>query len=601
MSNTKILRIEPPNWWENMKLETLQILMYGPDLASYQVNASSGINITEVTRTGNPNYLFVSVASATLKAGNYTFSLYKKGSEDIVQNYTVEKRKKDSSLRKGFDTSDLIYLLMPDRFSNGDPTLDSHQDVTEKADRMNLGGRHGGDIKGIINHLDYLQELGITALWSTPLCEDNDPSYSYHGYAQSDVYKIDPRFGTNEDYKFLAEELHKRDIKLIHDYVTNHWGSQHWIIKDLPTPDWINQFDEYTNTNHRMTTQFDPYVTAIDKKIYTDGWFVPTMPDLNQNNLLVLNYLTQNAIWWIEYADIDSLRVDTYSYNHKEGISKWTQNIMREYPNFNIVGEVWLHDSAQIAYWQKDSKIGELQDFNSHLPTLMDFTLNDAIHKIFPENKHNIPDINLVYENLVNDFFYPNPQNLLVFLDNHDIQRFNTLAKGNFNFYKLAMTLICTTRGIPQIYYGSEIGMQGNKDNGDGDIRHEFPGGWEGDLKSAFLPKNSKNGRNAYQEKFFNFSKKLFNWRKGNSVIHYGKLLHYIPENNVYVYFRYTSEERVMIVLNLNDKLQQLDLIRFAEGLAGHTVGTEILSDKILGLTGTLRVTAKTPLIITLN
>lgn len=285
----------------------------------------------------------------------------------------------------------MIYLLMPDRFANGNTENDSDHAMTEKANRKQPGGRHGGDIKGITEHLDYLEELGVTTLWSTPLNEDNDKGYSYHGYAQSDVYNVDPRYGTNKDYKELAAALHKRDMKLIMDYVTNHWGSEHWMMKDLPTYDWIHQFPGYANTNYRMTTQFDPHTSAIDKKFNENGWFVKSMPDLNQSNPLVLNYLTQNAIWWIEYANLDGLRVDTYSYNEKEGIAKWTKAIMDEYPNFNIMGEIWMQEPAQIAYWQKDSKIGAIQNFNSHLPTVMDFPLHDAMEQLLPKGRIGIP------------------------------------------------------------------------------------------------------------------------------------------------------------------------------------------------------------------
>ncbi|MCC4212276.1 glycoside hydrolase family 13 protein [Leeuwenhoekiella parthenopeia] len=602
MAQAQIARVEPPFWWEGMQRDSLQLLVYGKDIASYEVEASAEMPILEVTKTENPNYLFVTINSASVAAGDYELRFQKEGSPQIKQPYSFKKRREHSALRKGFDNADLIYLLMPDRFANGNPAGDSHPKMVEKADRTKPDGRHGGDIKGIIDHLDYLKDLGATAIWSTPLCEDDDEAYSYHGYAQSDVYAIDPRYGSNEDYVQLSTELHKRGMKLIHDYVTNHWGLQHWIIQDLPTRDWIHQFDAFTNTNHRMTTQFDPYAAQIDQKIYEEGWFVPTMPDLNQNNPLVLNYLIQNAIWWVEYADLDGLRVDTYSYNHKQGIAKWTKALMDEYPNFNIVGEVWLHDSAQIAYWQKDSKIGALQDYNTHLPTVMDFTLHDALDKIFVEEEQWNQGIIRVYENFVNDLFYPNPNNILVFAENHDTQRFNTRVKGAFEDYKLAMSLICTTRGIPQVYYGSEIGMQGDKNKGDGDIRHDFPGGWPADKQNAFLPQSEKNGRNAYQEQYFNFSKKLFNWRKANPVVHTGKLLQYVPDKNLYVYFRYNAEgDRVMVILNLSRKKQTLDLERFNEGLAGHKQGLELLTGKALQLTDTLSVMPRTPMIINLT
>ena len=602
MVKSQLDRVEPPFWWEAMHRNSLQILFYGKNIAALDVKCSSDLPVIEVTKVDNPNYLFVTVASASAKAGEYVFSFCKNKKSVFTHTYTFKSRRKNSALRKGFDNSDLIYVLLPDRFANANPKIDSHPELTEKANRYKSGGRHGGDIQGIINHLDYLEDLGVTALWSTPLCEDNDPVYSYHGYAQSDVYKIDPRLGTLDDYLKLSAALHKRNMKLIHDYVTNHWGLQHWIIQDLPTPDWINQSEAYTATNHQMTTQFDPYASQRDKNTYTKGWFVPTMPDLNQNNPLVLNYLIQNAIWWVECANLDGLRVDTYSYNFKEGISKWTKALMEEYPHFNIVGEVWLHESAQIAYWQKDSKIGALQDYNTHLPTLMDFPLQESLHKLFVENAHGDHGITRAYGTFVNDFLYPNPNNLLVFTENHDTQRFNTQVNGDFEAYKLALTLICTTRGIPQVYYGSEIGMQGDKEKGDGDIRHDFPGGWASDTRNAFLPQSEKKGRNAYQEQYFEFSKKLFNWRKNNPVIHTGKLVQFIPENNVYVYFRYNPEgDRVMVVLNVSFTMQKLKLSRFSEGLDTHKSGVELFSNKRLNLNKILEIAPRTPMIIALQ
>lgn len=591
-------RVEPPFWWADMHRDSLQILFYGQDIASYKIEAPRNVTIQEIKKTENPNYQFVTINSKELQAGTYQFKFISDQKAGFTYNYEFKLRRAGSAQRKGFDSSDLIYLLMPDRFANGDETIDSHPEVVEQVNRKEKGGRHGGDLQGIIDNLDYLDDLGVTAIWSTPLCEDNDPAYSYHGYAQSDVYKIDPRYGTNETYKKLASELHNRDMKLIKDYVTNHWGAQHWMIKDLPTYDWIHQFPGYANSNYRMTTQYDPNASQIDKRYCEDGWFVRTMPDLNQSNPLVLNYLIQNAIWWVEYADLDGFRVDTYSYNDKEGIARWTKAIMDEYPNFNIVGEVWLHDSAQIAYWQKDSKIGALQNYNSHLPAVMDFTLHDAIGMMFHEESSWDRGMIRAYDNFVNDFLYPDINNVLVFAENHDTQRINTQLKGNLADYKLAMTLIATTRGIPQIYYGSEVGMQGDKAQGDGDIRRDFPGGWKADAQNAFTQK----GRTPEQEAYHSFSKKLFNWRKSASEIHTGKLLHYLPENNVYVYFRYSENgSRTMVVLNNNTTAQTLNLERFEEGLAGHTSGENILTNKMVDLTSTLSIAAKTPMVLELK
>lgn len=590
-------KTEPPFWWSGMQLEELQVLFYGENISGYQVSVSDEIVINNVRKTENPNYLFITIASDEIPVGNIQFSFKKYGKVAFTKKYEFKKRRKNSRFREGFDASDAIYLLMPDRFANGNPKNDSHPEMTEKVSREKRGGRHGGDIQGIINHLDYLEDLGVTAIWSTPLLEDNDSTYSYHTYAQSDVYRIDPRYGTNADYQRLGNELHQRDMKLIMDYVTNHWGAEHWMIKDLPTYDWIHQFPGYANSNYRMATQYDPHGSEIDKKYCVDGWFVSSMPDLNQSNPLVLNYLIQNAIWWIEFADLDGFRVDTYSYNDKEGIAKWTKAVMDEYPNFNVVGEVWMHDQAQIAYWQKDSEVGAIQSYNSHLPSVMDFTLHDALTVVFNEKAGWNTGMIRVYRNFVNDFLYPNPDNLLVFAGNHDTNRINEIYDGNLDKYKLAMTIVLTTRGIPQLYYGDEIGMRGKKSVGDGDIRRDFPGGWKSDENNAF----SKTGRTDKQNAYHSFTKKLLNYRKNKEVLHFGKLLQYLPKNNVYVYFRYDEKENVMVVINNNPEAQILDLARFSEGIKNHKSGKEILSGKIISLEESLTVERKTAMVIELK
>jgi glycosidase len=488
---------------------------------------------------------------------------------------------------------------MSDRFANGNPNNDNNDKLFEKANRSNKDGRHGGDIEGIIKNLDYIQSLGATAVWPTPLCEDNDERGSYHTYGQSDVYKIDARFGTNEDYARLSAELHKRGMKNIMDYVTNHWGHKHWMMNDLPTYDWLHQFPGYGQTNYKMTTQFDPNASAIDAKNCMDGWFVKSMPDLNQNNPLVLNYLIQNAIWWIEYADLDGFRVDTYSYADKQGIATWTKAIMDEYPNFNIVGEAWLYTHAQIAYWQKDSKVAAIQSYNSNLPSVMDFMLQDIItNGVFNENKGNWNEgVIKLYDSFTNDFLYPDVNNILLFAENHDTNRLNELYKNDFKKYQMAMTLIATVRGIPQIYYGSEIGMAGDKGKGDGDIRKDFPGGWNGDTNNAF----TKAGRTEEQNKFFDFTAKLFNWRKNKTVIHNGKTTHYIPENNVYVYFRYNEKESVMVVVNNNEEKQTFKTNRFAENLKNYKTAKEIFSEATFNLKNDISIDGKSVMILELK
>ncbi|MEW7290547.1 glycoside hydrolase family 13 protein [Aquimarina sp. 2304DJ70-9] len=599
----QVEKIEPPFWWSGMQSEKLQLMCYGKDISKYNVQIE-GVTIDEVKKTENPNYLFVTIDTKEVKEGVISIDFKEKDKVAFSQSYEFKARRENSAQRKGFDSSDVMYLIMPDRFANGDPKNDSHPDTAEKADRSNPGGRHGGDIQGVIDHLDYLKDLGVTALWSTPLLEDNEPVYSYHTYAQSDFYKIDPRYGTNEDYKRLGSEMHKLDMKLIMDYVTNHWGSKHWMIKDLPTKDWIHQWPEgFRRSNYRMTTQFDTNASKVDSKGCMDGWFDTTMPDMNQSNPLLLNYITQNAIWWIEYADLDGFRVDTYSYNDKEGIAKWTKAIMDEYPSFNIVGEVWMHDQAQMAYWQKDSKIGAIDNFNSHLPSVMDFTLHDALMVIFNEDE-NAWDKGMIkaYENFTNDFLYPDINNILLFAGNHDTNRINEIYQGDLNAYKMAMTLIFTTRGIPQIYYGDEIGMLGNRDKkGDGDIRRDFPGGWSGDKQNAFLAADTENGRTKDQKAFHSFTKKVLNWRKTAEVIHTGKLLQFIPFDNVYVYFRYNKEKSVMVLMNNNTKDQKIDITRFKEGIKDFKTGTDIITDSNIDITEPFAIQAKTSMILELK
>ena len=594
----QIEKVEPPFWYAGMHNPELQIMFYGKNIAENNVSVSNKMVIKNIQKTENPNYIFVTVDTKNCKAQDYIFTFSKNNKVAFTKNYSIKQRRENTALRKSYDASDVIYLIMSDRFANGNPSNDSDKSVTEKADRNNPGGRHGGDIEGMINHLDYLKELGVTALWPTPLCEDNDKNYSYHTYGQSDVYKIDPRFGTNEEYVKLASELHQRDMKLIMDYVTNHWGAEHWMIKDLPTYDWIHQFPGYSQSNYRMTTQYDNNASEIDTKNCMDGWFVPSMPDLNQSNPLVLKYLTQNAIWWIEYADLDGFRVDTYSYNDKEGIANWTKAITDEYPYFNIVGEVWMHDQAQISYWQKDSPISKIQSYNSNLPSVMDFTLHDAIGNVFNEDNANWSDGMIkVYDNFVNDFLYANPNNIMTFVENHDTNRFNQNYKNDLKKYKMAMALIATVRGIPQLYYGSEIGMNGDKGKGDAAIRKDFPGGWSGDENNAFI----KSGRTLEQEEFFNFTSKLFQWRKTNEAVHFGKMTHYIPENNVYVYFRYTDINTVMVVMNNGANNQTIKTNRFQESIKNYSTGTDILSGKVLDLNSEITLEGKSVLILELK
>lgn len=592
-------KIEPPFWWADMTKPTFQLVIYGQNISKYDIGIENvPVNIT---RTENPNYLFVDINTENIKPGIVPIGFYQDGNKVMSHAYEFKARQEGSRMRQGFNTSDAVYLLMPDRFANGNPDIDSHPSTVEKANRDNQGGRHGGDIQGIIDHLDYIHDLGATAIWPTPLLEDNEPMYSYHTYAQSDYYKIDPRYGSNDLYKTLADELHKRDMKLIMDYVTNHWGSKHWMIRDLPMADWIHQWPKGDNgfqrSNYRMTTQFDPNSADVDKEGCMDGWFDVTMPDMNQSNPLLVEYMVTNAIWWIEYAGLDGLRVDTYSYNDRDGIATWTKAIMDEYPNFNIVGEVWMHDQAQISFWQKDSPISAIVDYNSHCPSVMDFTLHDAIIAFNEDEVGWNNGMQRVYENLANDFLYPDIMNMMVFGGNHDTSRLNSVLGNDINKYKLALTLLTTIRGYPQLYYGDEIGMLGEKHEGDGKLREDFPGGWPDDKENAF----TQEGRTKRQEAYHGFTKKLLNWRKQAKVIHEGKYLHFIPYDNLYVYFRYTDDESVMVVINNSDKTRTLDWQRFKEGTDSYKRGKDIISEQEIVIGEELEIQPKSSMIIELR
>jgi glycosidase len=595
-------RVEPAFWWKGMKNPELQILVYGKDIAKAEVELSDGVQIKDIQKVENPNYVFLTVNTNEINVPKFKINI--KNGKKNIGSYTYELKQRDpnSANRNSYTSKDLMYLIMPDRFANGDEKNDSQPNLTEKADRSLPNGRHGGDLRGIINNLDYLQNLGATAIWLTPVNEDNEKGYSYHGYAQTDLYKIDGRYGTNEEYRELSQKLNKRNMMLVMDYVTNHWGISHWLIKDLPTKDWIHWFDDgdkgFKRSNYKITSQFDRNASDADKKVALDGWFDTSMPDINQSNPLVLKYLTQNAIWWIEYAELGGFRVDTYPYNDKEAMAKWAKAITDEYPKFNIVGETWLSSAGQISAWQKDSKTGEAVNYNSNLPSVMDFPLYDELPKAIKEKESWNNGMNRLYNTFTNDFLYPNINNLLVFFENHDTERWNEMFNNDPKAYKLAMTIISTVRGIPQIYYGTEIGMRGDKNiGGDADIRRDFPGGWKSDRQNAF----NTASQTAEQKEFHGFALKLLNWRKGKDVIHTGKTKNFVPQNNVFVYFRYNEKETVMVVMNANEKEEVVDLKRFSEAIKSSVKGKDVITDKEILLQNTLTVPAKTSMIIELN
>ena len=595
---TKIEKLEPMFWWTGMKNQNLQLLVHGENIGKYKPEFSyTGVELKGIQKVENNNYLFIDLLiTKKTKPGIFDLTFVNKEGKKLVYQYELKKRKEASSDRKGFDSSDVIYLLMPDRFANGNPENDSVEGLTEKLDRENYDGRHGGDIQGIINHLDYLQEMGVTALWNTPLLEDNEARGSYHTYAISDYYNIDARYGGNEAYLQLSKECKKRGIKLIKDMVFNHCARAHWWMNDLPQKDWVHVHDEYMNSNHRKSTLQDPYASKADKIQFSNGWFDKSMPDLNQQNELLMTYLIQNSIWWVEYASLDGIRMDTHPYNDPKGMSKWGKALLNEYPHLNIVGETWYKSAADIAYWQKDNLNAD--GYNSNLPCVMDFQLFFALEKAFLEKQEWENGMVRLYKSLASDYLYLDKENLLVFSENHDTNRIMSTLKGDIQKFKLMMTFLMTTRGIPQIYSGIEILMEGKKSDGDGKMRIDFPGGWDGDGRNAF----NKVGRTEKENEAFNFLKKLLNWRKNNPVIHTGKLMHYIPENNVYVYFRSNENKTVMVVINSGDISQNISLDRFSESLKNFSTGEDILSEKKYDLsTRKITLTPNTSLILELE
>ena len=593
-------RVEPMFWWVGMKNPNLQLLIHRNNVSQYQVSIKyPGVKVTKVNKVENPNYLFIdlTIDSKSAKAGKFTIDLLQNGKTEGTYTYELKNRKPGSANRQGFSPADVVYLLMPDRFANGDPSNDNVDSQPEKANRTIDYGRHGGDIKGITDHLDYIKQLGATAIWSTPLLENNYNKYTYHGYAISDFYQIDPRYGSNDDYARLVDAAHQKGLKMIMDMVSNHGGIGAWWMNDLPMADWIHQWPTFTRSNHKAITTKDIHAAQCDVKLDQEGWFDTTMPDMNQNNPYFWTYYIQNNIWWIEFAGLDGIRMDTYPYNDRDAMAKWAKAIMSEYPKFNITGETWLHSSEDIAFWQKDA-VNSLH-YNSQLPTPMDFVMNDALAVCFNEqgNGWNEQGMSRLYNDISKDYLFANPNNLLIFAENHDTQRYNNTLKGDFAKYKMAMSFLMTTRGIPQIYYGTEIGMTGDKNKGDGDIRRDFPGGWAGDSINAFNPQ----ARTSFQNSYYDFTAKLLNWRKNKEVIHSGKLIHYVPENDMYVYFRYNDKEKVMVVLNNNESAQTLKTDRFSEMMENYTSGKEVISGKTYTDLKSLDVPAKSAMIIELK
>ncbi|MDE3742940.1 glycoside hydrolase family 13 protein [Maribacter polysaccharolyticus] len=571
-----INRVEPPNWWVGMHYNEIELMVYEKDIASYSVSmdAYEGVRLKQIKQVPNKNYLFLDIEIAgDTRPGNLTLRFTKNGSTSIVHSYPLLPRDPESKNVEGFDTADAIYLITPDRFVNGDVENDNVAGLKEKANRSFKGGRHGGDVKGIVNSLDYIKDLGFTAIWINPILENDMETYSYHGYSTTDFYKVDPRYGSNESFKALCKKAGDKGMKVIMDMIANHCGLDHWWMQDLPSEDWINQWPEYTETNHKKTVILDPYASKIDYKQFFDGWFVPSMPDLNQRNGSMAKYLIQNTLWWIEYSGISGIRMDTYPYPDMYFMSDWTKAVMDEYPNFNIVGEEWVTRPTIVSYWQKGKK--NHNGYDSYLKSLMDFPLQNALVTSLNKEKTWASSWTDLYETLGQDYLYPDPNNLVVFPDNHDMSRIYTQVNEDFEKYKLALTYIATIRGIPQIYYGTEILMKNPGTEDHGIIRSDFPGGWKNDKINAFTGK----GLSAKEKEAQQFVKKLMNWRKDSPVIHHGKLMHFAPKNQdeIYVLFRYDDSGKIMVILNKNDKDMVVDLKPYQEILGNSLTGKDIL------------------------
>lgn len=591
----EIKKVAPSFWWAGMKNSELQILLYGEDLALSDVSVSGeGIYLKETVRQDNPNYLLLYLDLSEAKAQTFQI-LLKHGKKKLQIPYELKSRVRRGEDVKGFTSEDVLYLIMPDRFANGNPENDVVDGMREKKiDRADSFARHGGDIQGISNHLDYIADLGVTAIWLNPTQENDMESGSYHGYAITDYYQIDRRFGSNEDFCALVEKAHERNLKVVMDMIFNHCGSENYLFKDKPSKEWFNYHSNYVQTSFKTASVMDIHASAFEKKIATDGWFTSVMPDFNQRNRHVARYLIQSSIWWIEYAGINGIRQDTHPYADFDFMSQWCKEVLDEYPYFNIVGETWLNSNVLVSYWQKDSKLAA--PLNSNLPTVMDFPLQALINQAFDEETGEWGGgLYKLYDYQTQDLVYANPMNLLTFLDNHDTSRFaqtDEMAK-NLKRYKQAMVFLLTTRGIPQIYYGTEILMTGDKGKGDGDLRKDFPGGWQGDTRNCF----AKNGRTALENEAFEFTRQLLNWRKGNQVIGKGSLKHYSIQNGVYVYQREFNGKSVVIIMNGTDDSKELDLAPYQEILPRENA-LDVLTGKNVNLSGKLCLDGRENLIL---
>ena len=580
-----IKHIEPLSWWVGMNTP-LQLMINGDGISAFDVTIlpeDSGVTVAKVHQADSPNYLFVDVSiSDDAAAGEYTLR-FSDGKRRYDYPYTIAERREGSRERLSFTNADFVYLIMPDRFANGDPSNDSTDDTAEKALRSNPGRRHGGDLQGMIDHLDYIADLGATAIWSTPLLLDNENSASYHGYSCSDYYLIDPRYGSNELFKEYVEECHKRDLKVIMDIVPNHSSTSHWWYADQPFADWTHQWDKYTQSNWTFSTNMDFNASKADLYQMESGWFDRSMADMNLDNEYLLNYFKQWAVWWIEYADLDGFRVDTYPYNEKMPMSKWCEAVMAEYPNFNIVGEVWTSSIPQLAYWQGGN--ANKDGFDSHLKSIMDFPLHDAIRAAMTESGNGGwgQGMTRVYDVLSHDFVYHDLSNMMIMAANHDTDRIGDVCEGDARRMKIVHTLLATLRGMPQMLYGDELLFRStDRSKGHPTLRVDFPGGWEGDRINLF----DRATHFGAQKEVYDYTRHIMNWRKSKEVIHSGKTLHFIDRDNTYAYFRYNDSEVVFVYINNSDNEHTIPWSRYAEITEGLGEGVNVITGEPIKMNG---------------
>ncbi len=581
-----IQHLEPSSWWIGMKHHRVELMVHGVGIAALSPRLGyPGVEVVQVEKVANPNYLFVTLdISEHAAPGRFDIEFLDGGQVATRHPFRLDARETGSATRKGFDASDAIYLVVPDRFANGDPGNDNMPGMRETADRYAANGRHGGDIAGILRHLDYIAAMGFTQLWPTPLLENNQPKTSYHGYAITDLYRIDPRFGSNQDYRALSRTARGKGIGLMMDVVLNHIGSSHWWMQDLPTPDWINHGGRFAPTNHRRTTVQDPHAAAQDRDAFLEGWFSPGMPDLNQRNPHLATYLIQNTLWWIEYAGLSGIREDTFGYADTAFLSAWAAAVLQEYPDFSMVGEEWSANAGTVAHWQRGK--ANADGHVPHMPSMMDFPLHIALRDALKEPEGSDSGWVRLYEMLANDYQYPDASRLVVFAENHDTTRLLAYLDGDVATFKMAMAYLATMRGTPQFFYGSELLVEGPRERNDGLLRADMPGGWKGDAKNAF----SGAGLSTVEREAQHYLRTLLQWRRSNTTVQTGALLHFAPVDGVYVYFRHDANGKIMVALNRNPQLTALKLERFATMLPAGSQGRDVFSGQVVALQGTLQL-----------